>query len=59
MSNLINRVNLNSQSFEKSKMMKANDCPTRCNKNHCDECPFRVKTVMTTKITPESYGRDF
>lgn len=59
MSNLINRVNLNSQSFKKSKIMKANDCPPRCNTEHCDECPFRMKPVMTTNIKPESYGRDF
>lgn len=59
MSNLVYRVKLNSQSFKKSKAMKENDCPPRCNKDYCDECPFRVKTVMTTKIKPESYGKDF
>lgn len=26
----------------------ANDCPTNCKCDHCDECPFRVKSTTTT-----------
>lgn len=59
MSNLTVKIEITSQKLSRAKAMKENDCPPRCNTEHCDECPFRMKPVMTTKIKPESYGKDF
>lgn len=29
--------------------LELNDCPADCRKNHCDECPFRMKSGKNTK----------
>lgn len=60
MSNLIHIKNVSSQKdIIIAEAMKKNDCPPNCNKTHCDECPFRVKSAEDTKIKPELYGKDF
>lgn len=41
-----------------------NDCPSHCDKKHCDECQFEDKNsksipiITTNTISPEVYGRE-
>lgn len=42
-----------------------NDCPSQCNKDYCDVCPFRddysgrIPIITVTTPSPEVVGRDF
>lgn len=37
-----------------------NDCPSQCDKKHCDVCQFtdNNKVVTVRKPSPELYGRE-
>lgn len=36
-----------------------NDCPSQCDKTHCDVCQFTDnKTVVIQEPSPELYGRE-
>lgn len=37
-----------------------NDCPSQCDKKHCDVCQFidNKETVVIHKPLPETYGRE-
>lgn len=37
-----------------------NDCPSQCDKTHCDVCQFtdNKKIVVATEPSPELYGRE-
>ena len=42
----------------KKNRMK-NDCPSQCDKTHCDVCQFADnKTVVIQEPLPELYGRE-
>ena len=42
----------------KKNRMK-NDCPSQCDKTHCDVCQFADnKTVVIQEPSPELYGRE-
>lgn len=42
----------------KKNRMK-NDCPSQCDKTHCDVCQFTDnKTVVIQEPSPELYGRE-
>ena len=45
------------------KRKELNDCPSNCDKKHCDVCQFADNTTHVPKInfqapSPECYGRD-
>lgn len=37
-----------------------NDCPSQCDKTHCDVCQFtdNNKVVTVHEVKPETYGRE-
>ena len=35
-----------------------NDCPSQCDKTHCDVCQFADNKVVIQEPSPELYGRE-
>lgn len=52
---------LNKQAIKDTKYNRIkNDCPSQCDRTHCDVCQFtdNNKVVTVQKPMPEVYGRE-